>query len=309
VEVYMATDNLVRLRELLEELFQFGSADLDFGIYRVMRRKRAEVRRFLDCGLAQIVDDALSGGVAAQQASLASELEEVAEQIRQNLAADAISDEGELRPALRETNLGRRYEELRARAEGAVDLESLKGIVFNHVHTFFGRYYEGGDFLSKRRYSRRQRYAIPYNGEEVYLHWANSDQYYVKTAEHFTDYSYTTADGAAVRFELVEADTEQNYVKGERRFFVPHLSDLRFKEEARELTVPFQYRPLNEQETKAFGNQRQQEKIVEQVVEEMPKRLTENATALAIVEPPDLLRKHLNRYTRRNTSDYFVQRT
>ena len=38
--------------------------------------------------------------------------------------------------------------------------------------------YEGGDFLSKLRYSRRQRYAVPYNGEEVYLHWANADPYY-----------------------------------------------------------------------------------------------------------------------------------
>jgi adenine-specific DNA-methyltransferase len=86
----MATDNLARLKELLEELFQFGSADLDFGINRIMKRKRAEVRRFLDTGLAQIVYDPQGGGVAAKKASLASELREVAERIRQDLAADAI---------------------------------------------------------------------------------------------------------------------------------------------------------------------------------------------------------------------------
>ena len=39
----MATDNLARLKELLEKPFQFGSADLDFGIHRIMKRKRAEV--------------------------------------------------------------------------------------------------------------------------------------------------------------------------------------------------------------------------------------------------------------------------
>ena len=60
---------------------------------------------------------------------------------------------------------------------GTVALESLKGMVFNHVHTFFGRYYVGGDFLSKRRYSRRQEYAVPYNDEEVYLYGANADPY------------------------------------------------------------------------------------------------------------------------------------
>jgi adenine-specific DNA-methyltransferase len=60
MEDHMATDNLARLKELLEELFQFRSAELDFGIYRIMKRKRAEVRRFFDTGVAQIVDDAQS---------------------------------------------------------------------------------------------------------------------------------------------------------------------------------------------------------------------------------------------------------
>jgi hypothetical protein len=98
MEDHVAPDNLARLKELLEELFQFRSADLDFGIYRIMKRKRVEVRRFLDTGLAQIVDDAQSGGVASKQASPASELEEVTERIRQDPAADAISAEGDLKP-------------------------------------------------------------------------------------------------------------------------------------------------------------------------------------------------------------------
>lgn len=72
-----------------------------------MKRKRAEVRRFLDTGPIQIVDDALSGGVAAKQASLSKELEEVAEQIRQDLA-DVGGDDVGPKPAMSETNLGRR---------------------------------------------------------------------------------------------------------------------------------------------------------------------------------------------------------
>lgn len=42
--------------------------------------------------------------------------------------------------------------------------------------------------------------------------------------------------------------------------------------------------------------------------EEIPKRLTKNAAALVSVEPLDQLRKHLNRYTGCNISDYFVQK-
>ena len=57
---------------------------------------------------------------------------------------------------------------------------------FNHLYTFFSRYYEDGDFIPRRRYSQTERYAIPYNGEEVYLHWTNRDQYYVKSGEYFS---------------------------------------------------------------------------------------------------------------------------
>jgi hypothetical protein len=39
MEYHLATDNLARLKEPLEDLLQFGSADLDFGIYRIMFQK------------------------------------------------------------------------------------------------------------------------------------------------------------------------------------------------------------------------------------------------------------------------------
>ena len=95
----------------------------------------------------------------------------------------------------------------------------MEAAIYNNLFTFFSRYYEDGDFISKRRYSGKQRYAIPYNGEEVYLHWANSDQYYVKTDEHFRNYDWQAPNGVSVHFRLKNADVEQNNVKGDRRFF------------------------------------------------------------------------------------------
>ena len=82
--------------------------------------------------------------------------------------------------------------------------------------------------FSKRRYSRNQRYAIPYNGEEVYLHWANSDQYYIKTAEHFHNYDWKAPNGVAVHFRLKAADVEQDNVKGEKRFFMPLITETKW---------------------------------------------------------------------------------
>lgn len=51
----VTTDALARLQDLLRELFQFENADLDFGIYRIMNYKRAEIRRFVEERLPSIV--------------------------------------------------------------------------------------------------------------------------------------------------------------------------------------------------------------------------------------------------------------
>ncbi|MBR4904037.1 MAG: hypothetical protein IKZ53_05155, partial [Selenomonadaceae bacterium] len=92
-------------------------------------------------------------------------------------------------------------------AEGA-DLATLETDVYSALYSFFNRYYEDGDFISKRRY-KEGVYAIPYEGEEVKLYWANQDQYYIKTGENFKDYTFVF-DSISVHFRLVDATTEQN---------------------------------------------------------------------------------------------------
>lgn len=44
--------------------------------------------------------------------------------------------------------------------------------------------------------SRAAAYAVPYDGSEVYLHWANKDQYYIKTTEDLNLYSFDIAEAA-----------------------------------------------------------------------------------------------------------------
>jgi len=63
--------------------------------------------------------------------------------------------------------------------------------------------------VTKRRFSAGEsKYAIPYDGEEVKLHWANRDQYYVKTSERFTDYRFNTDDYHVYFFFIDTATTE-----------------------------------------------------------------------------------------------------
>ena len=206
-----------RFQQLLRELFQFDCADLDFGIYRIMNYKRDAIEKFITQDLPQAIGEELDRGALADQSQAAKELKEVAQQIKETLGKDALDADGNLVEAYHDTPLGKKYQDLKARAAGGRGHEALEASIFNHLYTFFSRYYQDGDFISKRRYSKRQRYAIPYNGEEVYLYWANQDQYYVKTAEHFRDYTFNSR-GVTVHFELQAASVEQDNVKGDKRF-------------------------------------------------------------------------------------------
>src|SRR5690606_40290716 len=111
-------------------------------------------------------------------------------------------------------------EQLAQYGDSAVEHENS---VFSHLLTFFSRYYDKGDFISQRRY-KGDTYAIPYAGEEVVLHWANKDQYYTKSGESFSNFSFKLDDGRAVHFRPVAADTAKDNRKDndkERRFQLP----------------------------------------------------------------------------------------
>ena len=311
------TNSLAKFQTLLRELFQFDCADLDFGIYRIMNRKREVIERFITNDLPKAVAEQLESGALAEQAQTEKELQEVRQRIGETLGDAAIDADGNLEEIYHSTPLGKEYLELKAKSAGGQGRDALEAAIFNHLYSFFSRYYQDGDFISKRRYSKRQRYAIPYNGEEVHLHWANSDQYYIKTGEYFRDYSFAVRD-ITVHFKLQAADVEQDNVKGDTRFFLPCAEAPDWDEEAKRLDIPFEYRPLTTQEEITYGKKNQQETIITRAVAEIPKQLDKAPDVLAALngeirrkddgQAVSFLEHHLRQYTRRNTSDFFVHK-
>ena len=306
-----------KFQELLRELFQFDCADLDFGIYRIMNYKRDVLEKFISEDLPGFVDKELDRGNLAEQSEIAGKLEEVTGQIRGTLGPDALDYDGNLAEVYHDTPLGRKYLKIKARATGVRNREALEAAIFNNLYAFFSRYYQDGDFISKRRYSKRQRYAIPYNGEEFLLYWANRDQYYVKNAEHFHDYSFTS-HGVAVHFKLRSASVEQNNVKGDKRFFLPIVKEVACDDKAKQVVIPFEYRPLSVHEEGVYHGGNQQASIIAEALVEIPKRLKKHELALlALVaergrsgdgESVSFLEHHLLQYTQRNTSDFFIHK-
>ncbi|TJZ40059.1 site-specific DNA-methyltransferase [Priestia megaterium] len=280
--------------KVLEEMFQFDQADLDFGIYRIMNQKRDEVTRFLNDDLVPQIKDAFEKYKNADVETIKEDISKLEKQLADMGVAKESSE---------------KYISLQKQLNKGADIGALENEVFSDLTNFFKRYYYEGDFLSLRRY-KKDVFAVPYEGEEVKLHWSNADQYYVKSSEHFRDYTFRLPSGKKVHFKLVDASTEQNNNKvqeGKERKFIL-LDEDPLIEDNGELTICFEYRPDN--------SNRKREKINEETVERIYKEngFSEWIEELGVLTPTEknkkrtLLEKHLNDYTAKNSFDYFIHK-
>ncbi len=294
-----------KLKALLKELFQLDQPELDFGIYRILHARSAEITQFLDEDLLPQVREAFSRHRTADKAELEQELA-MAIEAAQALDVDPDSTQ--------------KVKELRAKlAHDAVDTEALEAEVYDHLYSFFRRYYSEGDFLSKRVY-KRGVYAIPYEGEEVKLHWANADQYYIKTNEYLRDYAFRlrTEDEnnpMRVHFRLVDAaEGEHGNVKEragkERRFTLAPAPFAAL--EGGELMIRFTYAP-DPQSRKQKDLNAEAEAAILGLKDATLSDWIEALSALHVradgtVSDKTRLRVHLDRYAARNTFDYFIHK-
>ncbi len=204
---------------------------------------------------------------------------------------------------------------LRKQLAKHVDIGTLETEIYSDLYNFFSRYYDEGDFMALRRY-KDGVYALPYAGEEVKLHWANHDQYYIKTAENFKYYCFTLKSGKKVRFEVVTASTEQNNNKAsngkERRFHLHHTDDnsTMFARDDAMLTIRFEYRLTDKAEKQDIINK----DSVAKIFNYLPADYDDYKADLQMLAPTDkdsersFLAKHLDIYTAKNSFDYFIHK-
>lgn len=290
VSVEVKSEQAGRLRDVLAELFQYDRTDLDFGIYRVLNQRRDEIDRFLDDELIESVTDAFAAERATR--TLLEEELDAAEEDARRLGVD---------PEAAST-----VRDLRARLAEASDTTQLADQVFADLARFFSRYYREGDFLSLRRY-RANTYAIPYEGEEVLLHWANRDQYYIKSSESLASYAFRLPGSSrTVRFSVVAADETAGGVKpgpGEERRFrlAEDPVEIRGTEELR---VSFVYVAATKETKQSDLNAEAASRLLDDGV-------SPGFEELGSVDGDSdrtLLRRHIDRFTARNTHDYFIHK-
>ena len=290
-------NNYENLQKVLKEIFEMDKADLDFGIYRIMNQKREQVMDFINNKLPKDIKDILEQTQSKDSVDIRAELDKTIKN-----AQDLGIDPNNLQKVI----------ELKAQLENTINTNALEQEVFSHLASFFKRYYKAGDFISLRRY-KKDVYAIPYEGEEVKLHWANHDQYYIKTSEYLKNYTFKTKDGRLVHFQLKEASTEQNNNKSqgdqERRFAIYTEQPIEVINGS--LYINFTYEPhkktvkQEDLEGKAFEvikaniTSLDTTEDFSSILDKAPTQKNENRT---------VIEKHLSSFISRNSFDYFIHK-
>lgn len=304
-------ERLNRFTSLLKQIFELDKSDLDFGIYRVMNLRKAQIEEFLTERLPQMVQETLAPFAQGSKEEIRAKMKQIEDSVSEmGMTVDALPDTAQKK---------QQYLQLQKQLAEGADLAALETDVYSALYSFFNRYYEDGDFISKRRY-KEGVYAIPYEGEEVKLYWANQDQYYIKTSENFKDYTFVF-DGITVHFRLVDATTEQNNNKenkdSKRTFMLftedeenyPGIKRFEYDPDAAEIVIRFVYDiPADKKKKYAEENYA----AITQWL--LSLRRAELNPLIAPIptgkgkETTTLIEKHLKGYVAKNTFDYFIHK-
>ena len=134
------TEKLNRFVDLMKSIFELDKSDLDFGIYRIMNIRKDEIEKFLAEGLPKKVQDTLAP-FASNTEAIEKRMTEIEKQCT-DLGIEITAS----------PKLAEEYSRLKSQLTAGVDISALESDVYSALYSFFNRYYDEGDFISKRRY-------------------------------------------------------------------------------------------------------------------------------------------------------------
>ena len=312
---------LEQLQSFLNKLFQFESQELDFGVYKILHYKRSEIKQFINELLVDKVKEQLQVLSQAQSQEALHKLQELEHDdiIKGWLSADENEKSTLLKFGKDKIE---HYQELQQQVQNAHVSIETENLIYNHLTLFFSRYYDKGDFISKRRFGKNEKYVVPYNGEETHFYWANQDQYYIKSSESFQKYAFKVSHGSGnliVNFKLTEAETEQGNVKAnETRYFILSTKPSELlppppgggKEGV--LNIFFEYRSFTDAEKKTYTGNNKQDTLDTEAADKIKAAFKSDPLCINLWTADDkgenLLLQHLHRYTRKNSYDFFIHK-
>jgi adenine-specific DNA-methyltransferase len=300
----MAGEVETRFIALMSELLQLREAEeLDFGIYRLIRRHNRRMREFLgvdeagvriagggeidrifDTAFAQIADAA----VRQMQQTLATLGAAIGVPTHPGSQADVDGKLAEVEkiPAMRPQV--EEYRTIRANLLAAHTATDDRVEALNRLYEFYDRHYQDGDFIVQRRYNQGGARYVKSTGEDTEFHWATQDMYYIKSGDVFTDYPVRLSNGKTLTFS-VEADT---LAKTRKELKPNDKASYKLKNiqgDALGWRVTLEYH-------KGTKSKAKQEEAIR------------TATSTKTRTQPEEIGRHLRRYMARNQADFFIHR-
>lgn len=316
------SEPFTKLAAKLSELFELEKADLDFGIHRIIKARQKNIRVFLGLEEPPAADPdapALKKIVQREMGELNTvelerQLEATAEKIKTNYGKLAFGNGVLADGPAKDSGDGQFWMTLKEELDSGDDKANaqLEAEIYSHLTEFFSRYYDEADFLSKRRIKAGDApYAVPYSGEEVMLHWANKDQYYIKSSKDLKDYTFTVPEqfgGKRIQFKCGRQDPVLNNNNAKREF---HLEvddegapQIEASEDGDALVLGFHFKIVDKTRT-----QPEAKTWIKHLLELLPG--DEWRVALGHVPEgakTNLLTRHITNYTRKNEADFFIHK-
>lgn len=297
-----------KAKSLLKQLFRSDNTDLDFGIYRIMNFKRAEIEKFINKDLIETAETEFKEFVKVGSAELEKNLEKLKAEIN-GVIPGTIDDDWNVVKNRDSPRVKEFLTVLDEYKSASVSEEQIQD-VFNHIFEFFSRYYVDGDFIPKIRYGGSDKYFVPYNGEEILLHWASKDMHYIKTGEYFNKYSFRLGK-LRITFVLVKAQIEQGNVKSDKNYFVLHHNEpISLDNTSNSVEIRFNYRSLTNEEIEKYDKRKTQQELIDDALAKIRSSAQLNSISDIVMsrnaDGELALRKYLETYVERNTKDYFI---
>ena len=283
-------DVRAQFQRKLRELFRCDDSEFNWGVYRILNQRNRDIDDFIQKDIPSVIDEKIQVLNEKSLEQIEEEMKEMEQQAR-NLGV--------------EVDTLPKYQTLLDQKRKMAVSDTVETRVYNHLLSFFSRYFLNGDFIS-RFYFKDDQYVVPYDGSEVYMHWATKGQYYVKSSEKYDRLSVAVGNVSVV-FRVVEASQEKGNIKkrGNKVYTLLEGSPFDWNEETKELMVNF----VHVYETDEIKNQfpgktaDRQNAINESMVNDIRMELMEREKW----EEIDLLHP-IKKFQRRYTEDFFIHK-
>ena len=177
---------LIQLKVFLAELFQFDNENLDFWIYKVLNQFKPHIENYINKDLVWKIQEEFSKFGEENTKDLKEKLEFKKNEILKTLWSSAFEGE-EISSLYKETPLAKEFLELKDKIKwSSIQSWLSEEKIYNEIYTFFKQYYSNGDFVK----NKKQNGYYKEKGWDVMFSWATKDQYYIKSWNLLSGYSF-----------------------------------------------------------------------------------------------------------------------